>query len=87
MTAVLLKCIHRVVPKSRSGKFSVLISGCKSTAPSENGHDDGNATAGNCSEPENPFDEGSGHYAGFDWAERTGSKRCGSNPQSFIEGS
>lgn len=37
-------------------------------------------------EPENSYDYGSGHYAGFDWAERTGVGYCSGNSNSFIEG-
>jgi hypothetical protein len=35
--------------------------------------------------PENPYDEGSGHYAGYEWAERTGGD-CSGNSNSFNEG-
>ncbi len=35
-------------------------------------------------EPSNPYDEGSGHYAGFEWGENGNS--CGGNSNSFIEG-
>ena len=35
-------------------------------------------------EPSNPYDEGSGHYAGFEWGENGNS--CGGNSDSFIEG-
>lgn len=35
-------------------------------------------------EPENPYNEGSGHYAGFEWGENGNS--CGGNSSSFIEG-
>jgi hypothetical protein len=35
-------------------------------------------------EPENPYAEGSGHYAGFEWGENGNS--CGGNSNSFIEG-
>lgn len=37
------------------------------------------------SEPENPYSVGTGHYAGFEWAERTGNS-CSGNSSSFIEG-
>lgn len=37
-------------------------------------------------EPDNPYDEGSGHYAGWEWAERVEPSNCGGNSQSFIEG-
>ena len=33
----------------------------------------------------NPYDAGSGHYAGYEWAERTG-RNCNGNSQSFNEG-
>ncbi len=35
-------------------------------------------------EPDNPYSEGSGHYAGFEWGERGNS--CSGNSQSFVEG-
>ncbi len=34
--------------------------------------------------PNNPYDEGSGHYAGFEWGEE--GRTCGGNSTSFIEG-
>ncbi len=36
-------------------------------------------------EPENPYDQGSGHSAGYEWAERTGGS-CNGNSNSFNEG-
>ena len=33
----------------------------------------------------NPYSEGTGHYAGYEWAERTGGD-CDGNSQSFNEG-
>ena len=33
----------------------------------------------------NPYAEGTGHYAGYEWAERTGGS-CDGNSQSFNEG-
>ena len=33
----------------------------------------------------NPYDEGTGHYAGYEWAERTG-EDCNGNSDSFNEG-
>ena len=65
----------------------MLTVGCKSSAPSNSSDSNGEATsARNCTEPENPYDEGSGHYAGYEWAENSGSGTCGGNSQSFIEG-
>lgn len=34
----------------------------------------------------NPYSSGSGHYAGYEWAERKGGSSCGGNSQSFVEG-
>lgn len=39
-----------------------------------------------CEEPENPYDEGTGHYAGFEWAQEKDVDSCGGNSDSFIEG-
>ncbi len=65
----------------------LLTVGCKSTAPSDSSGSIGDAaSAPNCVEPENPYDEGSGHYAGYEWAQSSGSGTCGGNSQSFIEG-
>lgn len=36
-------------------------------------------------EPENPYSSGTGHSAGYDWAERTGGD-CNGNSSSFNEG-
>lgn len=38
------------------------------------------------SEPENPYSYDSGHYAGYEWAERNNVASCGGNSTSFIEG-
>ena len=37
-------------------------------------------------EPDNPYDIGSGHYAGFDWAQENDVSSCGGNSLSFVEG-
>lgn len=37
-------------------------------------------------EPENPYDEGSGHYAGFEWGQDNNVSSCDGNSTSFIEG-
>jgi hypothetical protein len=62
----------------------MLTVGCRSSAPSNSSDSSGDAV--NCTEPENPYDEGSGHYAGYEWAQSSGSGTCGGNSQSFIEG-
>lgn len=38
-----------------------------------------------CQEPSNPYDKGSGHYAGFE-REVEKEEECGGNSDSFIEG-
>lgn len=62
-----------------------LIAGCTSSSskPSDNGSED---AAPKCTEPENPYTEGTGHYAGYEWAEQKDPATCGGSSQSFIEG-
>jgi hypothetical protein len=38
-----------------------------------------------CPEPENPYSPGTGHYAGYEWAEEHGGN-CNGRSQSFNEG-
>lgn len=66
----------------------LLIVGCSSSSSSSSSDSrgDGKAASPNCTEPENPYTEGSGHYAGFEWAEKNGSGTCSGSSQSFIEG-
>ncbi len=37
-------------------------------------------------EQENPYSQGTGHSAGYEWAEKNDVSSCGGNSQSFIEG-
>lgn len=39
----------------------------------------------NCVEPENPYEEDTGHYAGFKWAEEN-VEPCDGNSESFNDG-
>lgn len=65
----------------------MLTVGCRSSVPSNSSGSNGEAaSATKCTEPENPYDEGSGHYAGYEWAQSSGSGTCGGKSQSFIEG-
>lgn len=50
--------------------------------------DYGNGYYNEYSEPEleNPYDDGSGHSAGYEWAEENEVDSCGGNSNSFIEG-
>ena len=64
------------------GYVFLVASACPSSGQSEaKKHED-------CAKlrPFNPYLEGSGHYAGFEWAESNGSSVCGGNSTSFIEG-
>jgi hypothetical protein len=62
----------------------LVVVGCTSSTSPEKANDEG--TARHCAEPQNPYDEGSGHYAGYEWAEKNNPGTCGGRSQSFIEG-
>jgi hypothetical protein len=65
----------------------LLVVGCSSPAPSNDSGDQEKSTDGAaCIGPENPYDDGTGHHAGYDWAEKQGSGECSGNSQSFNEG-
>lgn len=55
-----------------------LVTGCADSKPKE-------SEDKTCVEPENPYDEGTGHYAGYKWAEENGGD-CNGNSASFNEG-
>jgi hypothetical protein len=65
--------------------MGLLLIGACTSSKSSNSKEDG-AAAPKCTEPENPYSEGTGHYAGYEWAEKKGSVACGGSSQSFIEG-
>lgn len=65
--------------------LAISFTGCTSSASSGQ-EDGGDNTTTECREPENPYDQGSGHYAGFEWAEEHDPASCDGNSQSFIEG-
>lgn len=52
--------------------------------PSDNGYE--GSERGEVSEPENPYEDGSGHSAGYEWAKDNQVSYCGGNSQSFING-
>lgn len=58
---------------------------CTSSESSPAASDDSSADI-HCTEPENPYTEGTGHYAGYEWAERNVSPTCSGSSQSFVEG-
>jgi hypothetical protein len=66
---------------------SILTFGCRSSAPADSSDSGGGASStSECIGPENPYDEGSGHYAGYEWALNNGSGSCSGHSQSFNEG-
>jgi hypothetical protein len=59
-----------------------LATGCTDSAESE----PKSFSSRECTEPENPYSAGTGHSAGFEWAESNVVDSCGGNSQSFVEG-
>ena len=65
----------------------MLTVGCRTSESSNSSESSRQGpSAKECTEPENPYDEGSGHFAGFDWAQNNGSGTCDGHSQSFDEG-
>jgi hypothetical protein len=62
----------------------LLIVGCGASTKSSDEENAGSASR--CEEPQNPYSEGSGQYAGYVWAEEKGSGECNCSSQSFNEG-
>ena len=60
------------------------VLGCNSSTSSDENQEE--LASRHCTEPENPYEQGSGHYAGYEWAERNDPASCGGRSQSFIEG-
>ncbi|SRR6266536_2382996 len=77
MKRMLMMCIAGLV---------ILTSSCTSSSSGSDSDQGTKNPSAQCQEPENPYDEGSGHYAGFQWAEEHDPASCGGNSQSFIEG-
>jgi hypothetical protein len=61
-----------------------VLCGCGSSESSSKDEEAG--AAASCTEPANPYSEGTGHYAGYEWAEKNGSGTCNSSSDSFNEG-
>jgi hypothetical protein len=61
----------------------ILFVGCGSSKSDDTEEKDKVAS---CTEPENPYTEGSGHYAGYEWAENHGGGDCNGRSESFNEG-
>jgi hypothetical protein len=61
----------------------LVMVGCTSSSSSEKTNEGSTRL---CTEPQNPYNEGTGHYAGYEWAETNNPGSCGGRSQSFIEG-
>ncbi len=61
-----------------------LLVACSSPEPSS----ESSSETTDCTslEPENPYSPGTGHYAGYEWAENNDAGSCGGDSQSFSEG-
>jgi hypothetical protein len=66
----------------------ITISGCSTSKISPYKSEITGEKTTDCSElePDNPYSAGSGHYAGFEWAQKNEPSSCSGNSQSFIEG-
>jgi hypothetical protein len=76
-------CIHRFLSILMLAG-SVLIAGCSSSKTLDTKDDSDGGRQ--CIEPENPYSEGTGHYAGYEWAQKNSSGNCNGSSQSFDEG-
>ena len=59
-----------------------ILNGCSSEDKSSNNF----VPKKECYEPKNPYSSGSGHDAGFKWAEKNNPNSCSGNSDSFIDG-
>lgn len=81
---------RRVGPIATGGLFVIalglgcLLCSCSNTKQADEATSSSNSKDCSSLAPHNPYDEGSGHYAGFKWGED--GKSCGGNSTSFIEG-
>ncbi len=57
----------------------IFLSGCSSNSSES-------FVSGRCESPSNPYNDGGGHDAGFNWAEEKDVGSCGGKSDSFIEG-
>jgi hypothetical protein len=75
--------------------FGLIVGGCAllalagcSGGSSSDAERTSQQTTHDCAslEPDNPYEDGSGHFAGYEWAEEKGGASCGGNSDSFNEG-
>ncbi len=63
--------------------LSILLFGCSNDM--NNYRENSANSTKECIEPQNPYNDGGGHDAGFNWAKETGGE-CNGNSSSFNEG-
>jgi len=63
----------------------LLLFGCGSDKETDKQDTETKTSDASCTEPENPYSQGTGHYAGYEWAEQHGGS-CNGRSQSFNEG-
>ena len=70
------------------GAYSFFIKDGEPSAIQEHPNFESYRESRDCSilEPDNPYSYGSGHYAGFEWAQNRDASSCGGNSDSFVEG-
>lgn len=76
--------MHHFVLSFTLAGLLIFTIGCGSSQSS--GNEEEGRTEATCTEPENPYTQGTGHYAGYEWAENRGSAACSTSSDSFNEG-
>lgn len=62
--------------------LSLLLAGCEKSSSDNSAK---KTKVGDCISPHNPYNDGGGHDAGFNWAAENGGN-CNGNSDSFNEG-
>jgi hypothetical protein len=79
--------LRRFFHLSASACVLIAFAGCSRGGSSDPGKSSEYADRDCASlEPSNPYDDGSGHFAGYQWAEENGGASCNGNSDSFNEG-
>jgi hypothetical protein len=65
--------------------FTMFVFGCDSRPPGLDSKQVSTGSKEECSEPQNPYNDGGGHDAGFNWAKENGGG-CSGQSTSFNEG-
>lgn len=77
----------RLFHLSVGGCVLLVLAGCSGGSSADAGKSSQQA-ARDCAslEPSDPYEDGSGHFAGYEWAEQNGGASCNGNSESFNEG-